>query len=178
MKITKTLLLLTLISAVSGHAADHTSWRLGEDDAGAAADGTAAAVTVDAVGAKNLTLTGSGTYRSDVPSGGSALSLEFTGSGNYTGAGGGFFSGMDLNDFQLSFDAVHSGFIQGLAGAHPELSPAEVKLSIFLKLGMNTKDIADLLYLTPESVRVARSRLRTKLGLAHAHNLHSYLMSF
>ena len=105
MKITKTLLLLTLISAVSGHAADHASWRLGEDDAGAAADGAAAAATVDAVGAKNLTLTGSGTYRSDVPSGGSVLSVEFTGSGNYTGAGGGFFSGVDLNDFQLSFDA-------------------------------------------------------------------------
>ncbi len=80
--------------------------------------------------------------------------------------------------FQLSFDAVHSGFIQELTGAHPELSPAEVKLSIFLKLGMNTKDISNLLFLTPESVRVARSRLRTKLGLAHAHNLHSYLMSF
>ena len=80
--------------------------------------------------------------------------------------------------FQLSFEAVHSGFIQTLSEAHPELSPAEAKLSIFLKLGMNTKDIANLLYLTPESVKVARSRLRKKLGLSLSHNLHSYLMSF
>lgn len=80
--------------------------------------------------------------------------------------------------FQLSFDAVHSGFVQILAETHPELSPAEVKLSIFLKLGMNTKDIANLLYLTPESVKVARSRLRKKLGLSLTNNLHSYLMAF
>jgi hypothetical protein len=105
MKTTKTLLFLTIIAAVSGHAADHASWRLGEDDAGAAADGAAAAATVDAVGAKNLTLSGGGTYRSDVPSGGSTLSMEFTGSGSFTGAGGGIYTGVDLNDFQLSFDA-------------------------------------------------------------------------
>lgn len=105
MKTTRTLLLLTLIAVASGHAADHASWRLGEDDAGAAADGAAAAATVDAVAAKNLTLSGSGTYRSDVPAGGSALSVEFTGAGHYTGASGGYYSGVDLNDFQLSFDA-------------------------------------------------------------------------
>jgi len=77
--------------------------------------------------------------------------------------------------FQLSFEAVHSGFIQSLSETHPELSPAEVKLCIFLKLGMNTKDISNLLYLAPESIKVARSRLRKKLGLSLAHNLQSYL---
>lgn len=80
--------------------------------------------------------------------------------------------------FQLSFDAVHSNFVQTLAQAHPDLSPAEAKLSIFLKLGMNTKDIANLLYLTPESVKVARYRLRKKLGLTFPHNLHNYLAAF
>jgi CheY-like chemotaxis protein len=77
--------------------------------------------------------------------------------------------------FQFSFDAVHSGFIQSLSKTHPELSPAEVKLSIFLKLGMNTKDISNLLYLAPESIKVARSRLRKKMGLSLTHNLQSYL---
>ena len=77
--------------------------------------------------------------------------------------------------FQLSFEAVHSGFIQILSETHPELSPAEIKLSIFLKLGMNTKDISNLLYLAPESVKVARSRLRKKMGLSLTHNLQSYL---
>ena len=80
--------------------------------------------------------------------------------------------------FQLSFEAVHSGFIQILAEAHPELSPADIKLSIFIKLGMNTKDISNLLYLTPESVKVARYRLRKKLGLTFPHNLHNYLTTF
>jgi len=80
--------------------------------------------------------------------------------------------------FHLSFEAVHTGFIQVLAEKHPELSPAEVKLCIFLKLGMNTKDISNLLYLTPESIKVARSRLRQKLRLTHTHNLHNYLSAF
>lgn len=77
--------------------------------------------------------------------------------------------------FQLSFEAVHSGFIQILCETHPELSPAEIKLCIFLKLGMNTKDISNLLYLAPESIKVARSRLRKKMGLGLAHNLQNYL---
>lgn len=77
--------------------------------------------------------------------------------------------------FQLSFEAVHSGFIQILCETHPELSPAEIKLCIFLKLGMNTKDISNLLYLAPESIKVARSRLRKKMGLSLAHNLQNYL---
>jgi CheY-like chemotaxis protein len=79
--------------------------------------------------------------------------------------------------FQLSFEAVHSGFIQVLTETHPELSPAQIKLSIFLKLGMNTKDISNLLYLAPESIKVARSRLRKKMGLSLTHNLQSYLVS-
>lgn len=101
----KTILFLTLLAAFSGQAADHASWRLGEDDLGAAVGGAASATTVDAINTKNLTLSGSGTYRSDVPSGASTLSVEFSGTGNFSGAGGGFYSGVDLNDFQLSFDA-------------------------------------------------------------------------
>jgi CheY-like chemotaxis protein/DNA-binding CsgD family transcriptional regulator len=80
--------------------------------------------------------------------------------------------------FQHSFESVHSGYVQMLAETHPDLSPGEVKLSIFLKLGMNTKDIANLLFLTPESVKVARSRLRKKLGLSPTDNLYRYLTTF
>jgi CheY-like chemotaxis protein/DNA-binding CsgD family transcriptional regulator len=80
--------------------------------------------------------------------------------------------------FQLSFDAVHAGFIRILAETHPELSPSEVKLCVFLKLGMNTKDISNLLFLSPESIKVGRSRLRKKMGLTHNHNLHNYLSTF
>ncbi len=80
--------------------------------------------------------------------------------------------------FQLSFESVHSGFIQILSETHPRLSQAEVRLSIFLRLGMNSKEIGNLLYITPESVKVARSRLRKKLGITYNHNLHNYLSAF
>ena len=106
MKLKPSLLLaLVLIGATSLPATDFRSWRLGEDDSGAAAGGAGAATTVDAVAAKNLTLSGSATYSSDVPAGGSALSMQFGGAGNYTGASSGFYTGVDLTDFQLSFDA-------------------------------------------------------------------------
>jgi len=34
---------------------------------------------------------------------------------------------------------------------------------------MNTKEIANLTFKNPESVKVARSRLRKKLGLTHSN---------
>ena len=97
--------LLLLISMGTLHAADYRSWRLGEDDPGAANGGAAQATTVENLNAKNLTLSGTGTYASDVPSGGSTLALSLTGGGHYTGAGSGFYTGVDLTNFQLSFDA-------------------------------------------------------------------------
>jgi tetratricopeptide (TPR) repeat protein len=81
-------------------------------------------------------------------------------------------------EFETRFNEVHSDFIQKLSQKFPGLSPAERKLASFLRLNLSTKEIASLTYQNPDSIRVARSRLRTKLELAKSDNLIAFLQSF
>ncbi|MCT4638641.1 MAG: response regulator [Bacteroidales bacterium] len=77
--------------------------------------------------------------------------------------------------FDITFQSVHSNFTKTLLEKFPDLTPAEIKLCTFLKLGMNTKDIASLLYQSPDSVKVSRSRLRKKIGLDSKESLQNFL---
>ncbi len=79
--------------------------------------------------------------------------------------------------FELTFKTAHKDFTKNLLEKYPNLTSSEVKLSIFLRLGMNTKDISSALFQSPESIKVARSRLRKKLNLGSDQNLTAYLAS-
>lgn len=79
--------------------------------------------------------------------------------------------------FNISFQSVYSDFYKTLFEKFPNLTSAEIKLCSFLKLGMNTKDISSVLHLSPESIKVSRSRLRKKLGLDTEQNLQIFLSS-
>ena len=80
--------------------------------------------------------------------------------------------------FNLAFETVHVNFNKNLMDQFPDLTPTELKLCAFLRLGMNTKDIASVLYQSPDSIKVARSRLRKKLGLPQDRNLLTFLSPF
>ncbi len=79
-------------------------------------------------------------------------------------------------DFQRIFEEVHIDFFKNLKSEFPELSPAELRLSALLKLNLNSSDIATILGISQDSLRVARYRLRKKLNLSKGSNLISYLM--
>lgn len=78
-------------------------------------------------------------------------------------------------EFQFRFIDVNSEFSTSLSKKYPNLTPAEKKLAAFLRLNLSTKDIAAIVYQNPESIKVARSRLRKKLGLSKDENLISFL---
>ena len=78
-------------------------------------------------------------------------------------------------DFETRFQAVHADFNQSLSNKFPALTPNELKLCAFLKLNMTTKEIASITYQTPNSIEVARYRLRKKLGLEKYDNLIEFL---
>ncbi len=80
--------------------------------------------------------------------------------------------------FQLSFNEVHSSFNKTLLQKHPRLTPSEIKLCQLIRLGMSSKDIATLQYMSYDSVRVMRSRLRKKLDLGADESLEVYLVKF
>lgn len=78
-------------------------------------------------------------------------------------------------EFQLSFIGVHQDFHQSLNRRFPDLSPAERKLSAFISLSLSSKEIAAITHKTPDGIKVARSRLRKKLGLTTEENLIAFL---
>lgn len=69
-------------------------------------------------------------------------------------------------DIQLS--QSNSDFFEKLSKKHPKLTKGDLRLSALLKMNLSTKEIANLTFKNPESIKVARSRLRKKLGLTHS----------
>jgi DNA-binding response OmpR family regulator len=68
-------------------------------------------------------------------------------------------------------------FMKILCMKHSNLTPSEIRLCIYLKLNFSTKDIAALIFLNSNSVRIARVRLRKKLNLNMSDNLTGYINS-
>jgi len=79
--------------------------------------------------------------------------------------------------FELIIKSNNNDFTENLLKKFPNLTNSEIKLSTFIKLGMNTKEIASVLFQSNDSVKVARSRLRKKINLNSEQNLSAYLSS-
>lgn len=78
-------------------------------------------------------------------------------------------------DFEVRFKEIHGEFYKNLTQQFPGLTPNELKLCAFLKLNLSTKDISELTRQNPDTIKVARYRLRKKLGLARSENIVSFL---
>ncbi len=75
------------------------------------------------------------------------------------------------------FIQTHPQFTKNLLSRHPGITPAEIKLATLLSLQLNTKDIANIMIQSYDSIRVSRSRLRKKLGLKNGNSLQTYLFT-
>jgi DNA-binding CsgD family transcriptional regulator len=78
-------------------------------------------------------------------------------------------------DFEVRFQQVHTDFYKKLGDQFPDLTPNELKLCAFLRLNMSTKEISAITYQSQNSLMVARSRLRQKLGISKDENLVIFL---
>jgi tetratricopeptide (TPR) repeat protein/DNA-binding CsgD family transcriptional regulator len=77
--------------------------------------------------------------------------------------------------FEKRFHQIHPEFTGMLARRFPALSPAELRLCALLRLDLSTKEMAALLSLSPRSIEVYRSRIRSKLGLEGNASLVGFL---
>lgn len=77
----------------------------------------------------------------------------------------------DLLPFISNFEKVYPNFGKSLLNEHPEITAGDVKLCAFIRLNLSSKEIAQLLNITPESVNKARYRLRKKLNLTAQEDL-------
>lgn len=81
----------------------------------------------------------------------------------------------DWTNLLSHFNAVHTGFLGKLMKLHPALSEIEQRHCIFIKLHMQTKEIAQILHIDPKSVQVARYRIKKKMSLSETIDLRTYL---
>lgn len=81
----------------------------------------------------------------------------------------------DWDLFKKYFEEVNQGFYDRLHKLNPNLSSNDYKLSALIKLNMNIKESADVLNISPESVKTARYRLRKKLDLQHDDDLYEFM---
>lgn len=68
-------------------------------------------------------------------------------------------------DFDYYFTQTHPDFYKKLSHDFPDLTPYETHLCAYIRLNLNTKDIAEICGIEPSSVRMARHRLRKSLGI-------------
>jgi tetratricopeptide (TPR) repeat protein len=80
-------------------------------------------------------------------------------------------------EFEIQFNEVHPGFQNQLLKRFPGLSPSERRLCSFLRLDMNTREIASLTGQTFKSIEVARTRIRKKMNLSREENLSNFIAS-
>jgi DNA-binding CsgD family transcriptional regulator len=84
----------------------------------------------------------------------------------------------DWKQFEYHFDKVHGDFLTRLTQEFLDLTPGEQKLCAFLRLKMDTKEIANLMGISLRGVEVARYRLRKKLGLDKHQNLSKFVLEY
>lgn len=80
-------------------------------------------------------------------------------------------------EFETQFVQVHPDFYKRLYSKHPDLTSYEQRLCAFLRMNLNTKEIASITGRSAKSIEVTRSRIRQKLKLSRKDNLSSFLAS-
>lgn len=84
----------------------------------------------------------------------------------------------EWEEFVTLFQEIHPQYIERINKvANNNLSSSELRLSMLLRLNLNSKEIASILRLTTDSVRVSRYRLRKKLPIDAKEELSQYLRS-
>ncbi|CAN5876127.1 hypothetical protein BH11BAC7_BH11BAC7_33110 [soil metagenome] len=76
------------------------------------------------------------------------------------------------------FSRFDNSFMATLNNKHDDLSPNELKFCVLLKAGMNSKDIASLMNVSPSAIEKNRYRIRKKLLLQPEESLEKYIISF
>jgi DNA-binding NarL/FixJ family response regulator len=81
-----------------------------------------------------------------------------------------------LNILETNLNDIVSSFAKELSSKYMGLSPTEIQVANLVKEGKQTKEIADILNLSPNTIVSHRYKIRSKLGLKNKKvNLRTYL---
>lgn len=77
--------------------------------------------------------------------------------------------------FHVHFEGIYPGFFSRLQEAHPDLSEHEMRFCAYVRMGMDNKMIARILFVQPDSIKKLRHRIRKKVSLPPDDSLENYL---
>ena len=80
--------------------------------------------------------------------------------------------------FEENLNQIHNQFSINLSEKFPNLTSKDVKLCIYLKMNLSSKEIAPMMNISFRSIEIQRYRLRKKLNLTKEENLSKFLLSF
>lgn len=75
----------------------------------------------------------------------------------------------DWENFKNLFDRVHPRYMPQVMHRYPQLTPAESRLVMLTKMGLNTAEIATMIGVSSDTVKKTRQRLRKKLEASNAN---------
>jgi len=81
----------------------------------------------------------------------------------------------DWDVFKLYFEDINKNFYEKLKEINPELTTNDHRLCALIKLNMNSKEMASVLNISPNSIKSARYRLKKKLGLEMEADLEEFI---
>jgi tetratricopeptide (TPR) repeat protein len=88
-----------------------------------------------------------------------------------------FRNDKDWDEFKKYFEEVNSDFFVRLKEIQPDLTSSESRLCSLIRLDLNVKQAATILRIAPDSVKIARHRLRKKFNLQTEENLNYFIMA-
>lgn len=82
----------------------------------------------------------------------------------------------DWSSFEYYFKKVHKDFFKKLKSSCPSITSHELNMCALLKLNLQNKDIAQIIGISPGSVRKAQNRLTKKLELSPDEVLRDFIL--
>ncbi len=81
---------------------------------------------------------------------------------------------VDWSIFEDNFNITNNNFIQKICESYSWMNINERKLCVYIKMGLQNKEIAPLLNLSVRGVEMLRYRIRKKMGLERNENLYEF----
>lgn len=83
----------------------------------------------------------------------------------------------EWQSFEKNLFKSHEEFVERLSKKYPSLTSKDIKLSIYLKMNLSSKEIAPLMNISFRGVELHRYRLRKKLELSQDESLYKFMIS-
>jgi DNA-binding CsgD family transcriptional regulator len=83
----------------------------------------------------------------------------------------------DWEKFKDLFEQVYKGFFTKLRDKYANLSKAEIRLISLMKLNLDTKQMANMLGVSPSTITMTKYRLRKKINLTEKEDIDLIIQS-